>query len=487
MRVCIIGAGVSGLATAKVFLSQGHAVTLFEQRDTLGGVWSPARRYPGVRLQTKRECYCFSDFAMPSHYPEFPTGQQVYEYLCAYAKHFRVDQAIEVRTEVCSVVARADGQPGWRVHVRGLDTGNEVTHDYDFVVVCNGTFSQPDLPQFAGRAEFEQNGGIVLHSSDLRDLDQVAGRSVVVVGFGKSALDIAEASLARARSSAIIARRVPWKVPHRMLGRANIIHFILSRFTEIWFPHPDMGAGRRFLHTWLRPIVDTYWRVSEYVIARQVGLDSPDLRPDEPLRRSAPCVTLALDNLKLVRDGTIAFHRGTVARFVQNGIELADGRKIDAEVVVLATGYRQDVPFLGETEKAALFDADGSFLLYRALVNPDIPSMAFNGYNGVGACQIAAEVGAAWLVGWLKGRVEVPDRAAVLAIIRQELEVRRRLLSTGALSGSYVTPFPFGYFDQLLRDLGLPPADQHRRFFDWLFTPLQPTDYRGLLEKIQQD
>src|SRR4051812_2500464 len=80
MRVGIIGAGVSGLVTARVFLSQGHAVTVFEQRDTLGGVWAPARRYPGVRLQTTRHSYCFSDFAMPSHYPEFPTGQQVHEY-----------------------------------------------------------------------------------------------------------------------------------------------------------------------------------------------------------------------------------------------------------------------------------------------------------------------------------------------------------------------------------------------------------------------
>ena len=487
MRVCIIGAGVSGLATAKVFLSQGHAVTLFEQRDTLGGVWSPARRYPGVRLQTKRDYYCFSDFPMPGHYPEFPSGQQVYEYLCAYAKHFQVDQAIEVRTEVRSVVARADGKPGWRVHVRGLDTGNEGTHDYDFVVVCNGTFSQPNLPQFAGRDEFEQNGGVVLHSSDLHDLDQMAGRSVVVVGFGKSALDIAEASLARARSSAIIARGVPWKVPHRLLGRAHIMHFILSRFTEIWFPHPGMGAGRRFLHTWLRPLVNAYWRASEFVISRQVGLNSPDLRPDVPLRRAASCVTLTLDNLKLIRNGSILFHRGAVARFVPNGIELADGRRIDAEVVVLATGYRQDVPFLCATEKAKLFDADGSFLLYRALVSPGIPAMAFNGYNGVGACQLTAEVGAIWLVGWLTGRVEMPDCAAMLAAIRKELEVRRRLLSAGAHSGSYVSPFPFGYLDQLLRDLGLPPADQHRRHFDWLFTPLQPTDYRGLLEKIQQD
>ena len=487
MHICVIGAGVSGLATAKVFLSQGHAVTVFEPMETLGGVWAPARRYPGVRLQTKRESYSFSDFPMPPHYPEFPTGQQVYEYLCAYAKNFRIDQAIRLRTEVQRIVPRADHAPGWRVHVRNPDTGSEAFDDFDFVVICNGTFSQPDVPQFAGRAEFEANGGVVLHSSQLRDLDQVAGRSVVVVGFGKSALDIAEASVARARSSAIIARHVPWKVPHRLFGRANIKHFILSRFTEIWFPHPDMGAGRRLLHTWLRPLVDVYWRISEFVISRHVGLNSPELRPDIPLRRSAPCVTLSVDNLKLIRDGSIAFHRGAVARFVPTGIELADGKKIDAEVVVLATGFRQDVPFLGAAEKAVLLDADDTILLYRALINPDIPSMAFNGYNGVGVCQLAAEVGATWLIGWLEGRVQVPDRAAILASIRRELEMRDRLLSTRVHRGAYVTPFTFVYFDRLLRDLGLPPADRHRRFFDWLFTPIQPSDYRGLLEKIQRE
>src|SRR5476649_1716726 len=66
--VGIIGAGISGLATAKAFASQGHAVTVLEKLDTLGGVWSPARRYPGLRIQISRKCYCLSDFPMPDHY-----------------------------------------------------------------------------------------------------------------------------------------------------------------------------------------------------------------------------------------------------------------------------------------------------------------------------------------------------------------------------------------------------------------------------------
>jgi phytoene dehydrogenase-like protein len=105
-RVCIIGAGVSGLATAKVFLSRQHAVTVFERRGALGGVWAPESRYPGVRLQTRRQCYCFSDFPMPSHYPEFPSGQQVYEYLVSYAKNFGVDRTTAFQPR-CRVFARA--------------------------------------------------------------------------------------------------------------------------------------------------------------------------------------------------------------------------------------------------------------------------------------------------------------------------------------------------------------------------------------------
>ena len=480
-HVGIVGAGVSGLATAKVFLSRGHTVTLFEQVGELGGVWAPSRHYPGVRLQSTRDTYSFSDFPMPDHYPEFPTGQQVYEYLAAYAQHFGVLERIRFRTEVAGIVPRPDRKPGWRIHVRNLAEGSESSFDFDFVVVCNGIFSVPQIPEISGRAEFEAAGGMVLHSSQLRDTRQLAGRDVVVVGFGKSALDIAEAALADARSSTLVFRRSVWKVPHRIWGRIHINHFILSRFTEIWYPHPEMGRLKRFLHTSLHPLVDLFWWFSERIIGGQLGLLDPPLRPDIPLRRAAVCVTLALDDLKAVREGRIGLQRGSITRFTASGLQLDDGNKLDAQAVILATGFRQECPFLGKNETARLFDADGTILLYRFLINPDIPSMGFNGYNGFGTCQLAAEVGANWLAQFVEGRVALPSREAMLANIRAESELRTRLLSTRLSPGYYATPLTLGYLDQLLRDLGLPPADRHRGLFGWLFDPIAPSDYRHLL------
>jgi dimethylaniline monooxygenase (N-oxide forming) len=479
-KVCIVGAGVSGLATAKVFRSQGHDVTVFDKVGALGGVWAPSRRHPGLRLQTVRDCYAFSDFPMPAHYPEFPSGQQIHDYLAAYAAHFGILDGIRLNREVAQITARPDGASGWRVHVRNLADANEAALDFDFVVVCNGVFCEPKIPQIAGREAFEATGGLALHSSQIPDGRALEDRDVVVVGFGKSALDIAEASVAKARSIAIVARRIPWKVPHRIWGRAHIKYFVLSRFTELWYPRSGTSRLPRLL---LAPLADTYWRIAEPIIARQIGFTAPELRPDVPLRKAGGCLTLTLDNLKAIRDGRIALHRGALARFTASGLELDTGQKIDAQTVIFATGYRQDCAFLGERERAALFDADGAMLLYRFLINPDIPAMGFNGYNGVGSCQLAAEVGACWLAQFMDGHIALPDRATMHREIRDEIALRRELLATPHGVGFYVTPLTMDYLDRLLADLGLPPADRHKRFFDWLFTPLDPRDYRDLLAR----
>jgi dimethylaniline monooxygenase (N-oxide forming) len=489
-QVAVVGAGIAGLATAKLFLSQGHAVTVFERGDTLGGVWSPARRYPGLKLQTKRQCYAYSDFPMPDPYPEFPTGAQVYDYLVAYARHFGVFDRIRVRSAVTNIAPRTDG-PGWRLHVRehGPEAGQAATEteqDFDFVVICNGVFAAPKIPQFPGAEAFRANGGIILHSSQVQDTKPLEGRDVVVVGFGKSALDLAEAALASARSSTIVCRRVPWRVPHRIWGRVNIKHFILSRFAEIWFPHPQMRGAKHILHRWLNPLVKAYWWIAEQVIGRQIGMLSPQLRPDTPLAQMAGCVTITWDNLAPLRDGRIGFHRGAVAGFTPTGVALADGRTVPAQTVVLATGFQIACPFLAEHERKLLFDADGTILLYRFLINPSIPNMAFNGYNGVGICQLAAELGASWLVRLMEGKLQLPSREVMCASIREEIEWRVRLLSPPHGVGYYVTPFTLGYLDQILSDLGLPPADRHKRLFHWLFDWVDPGDYRDLLSKADR-
>ena len=116
-RVLVIGAGVSGLVAAKVMRGRGHDVHVVERSGDLGGVWEPARSYPGVQTQTPRDLYCFSDFPMPAGYPEWPSGAQVHAYLTAYAARFGLRPCLRFRTEVVSLLRRP-GADGWSAVLR---------------------------------------------------------------------------------------------------------------------------------------------------------------------------------------------------------------------------------------------------------------------------------------------------------------------------------------------------------------------------------
>ena len=91
MRVAVIGAGVAGLATAKVLTQAGHVVRVYDRTPDVGGVWSATRRYPGLTTQSPKAQYALSDFPMPDDYPEWPTGEQVQRWLAAYAERFALD------------------------------------------------------------------------------------------------------------------------------------------------------------------------------------------------------------------------------------------------------------------------------------------------------------------------------------------------------------------------------------------------------------
>src|SRR5436190_18808905 len=98
----IVGAGLSGLVTAKTCIEYGYEVKVFEKDAELGGVWASSRRYAGVTTQNTKDTYFFSDFPMPKHFPEWPSGEQVQSYLSAYAEKFNVLPRIRFSSEIVS-------------------------------------------------------------------------------------------------------------------------------------------------------------------------------------------------------------------------------------------------------------------------------------------------------------------------------------------------------------------------------------------------
>src|SRR5271156_1730828 len=104
--VCVIGAGVSGLAAAKAFAARGHRVAIIERGADLGGVWDPSRSYPDVQTQSPKDLYRYTDKAMPDSYPEWPRGPQVHAYLADYAKDHDLIRHMRFNTAVAGMARR---------------------------------------------------------------------------------------------------------------------------------------------------------------------------------------------------------------------------------------------------------------------------------------------------------------------------------------------------------------------------------------------
>src|SRR5688572_19462527 len=136
-HIGIIGAGLSGLATAKAFIREGFHVTIIEKAAEVGGVWERSRSYAGVATQTTRDEYAFSDFPMPSYYPLWPSGAQVQQYLADYAHHFGIMSAIRFNTAVTGLRYVKDN---WEMDIYDAAEDYTDTLRFHFVAICTGTF-----------------------------------------------------------------------------------------------------------------------------------------------------------------------------------------------------------------------------------------------------------------------------------------------------------------------------------------------------------
>lgn len=479
-RIGIVGAGLSGLVTAKTFLEEGFDVAIYEKEDELGGVWARSRRYPGLATQNPRDTYAFSDFPMPASYPDWPSGEQVQAYLAAYADRFGVTPHLRVETRVARAEPRLGGLAGWRLHLEDA-SGRTSTADVDWLVVCNGTFSAPFIPDLPGRAEFEAAGGHVMHSTEMRSAYAAAGRRVVVIGLAKSAADVAIAATKTARSVTLVFRRALWKMPQRFFGRVHLKYVLTTRFSEALFRYRAPTGFERALHSVGRPLVWLFWRGIERHLRRAFRLDALGMTPDEPIERFVGCsLSLASGGFyDRVADGSIHVRRGEPACLVAGGVQLRDGTRLDADLVVFGTGFRQDAPFLPEPVMARVRGADGAFRLHRGILPPEVPRLAFVGYNSSLYSQLTSEIAARWVAEHVQARLALPAPAEMRREIDDRLAWLRAERPNHMRSGICVVPFNFHYINELLRDMGARTWRSRNRLREYLM-PVDPALYADL-------
>ncbi|MGJ5047890.1 flavin-containing monooxygenase [Bradyrhizobium oligotrophicum] len=481
-NVCVIGAGVSGLAAAKAFTARGHDVTIVERSADLGGVWEPARSYPDVQTQSPKELYRYTDKAMPDHYPEWPKGPQVYAYLADYAKSHDLVRLMRLNTTVLAMQRRSDGKPGWSLD---LKTGDRTSReDFDFVAVCTGQFNEPQTLSLGGEDQFAAAGGLILHSSKYNNAALTKGRDVVVLGGSKSATDIAvNAVRAGARSVTIVLREAVWRIPYFVGGLINFKRILYIRAQEQMFASWGIGPLARVAHLLAKPLVWANWRGLESVLKTQLKLAKCNMVPKGRIEDGVNCsVPIATpDFFPMVADGRIKAVYGTFDHYEPTTIVTSGGERIPADVAILAIGYKLGVPFLSDADRARLVDPDGQYRLYRLIANPDLPDMGFVGFNSSFCTVLCADMAANWLVRYADRQLaHQPSEREMRDNIEMMLHFKRiERPAAGVYGGLCVAPYHFKHFDELLADIGA--RRRRRNPLAEMFTPPDADAYNDFL------
>ncbi|MCJ1380564.1 hypothetical protein MMC17_003672 [Xylographa soralifera] len=323
-------AGPFGLSAVKNLRDAGFEVTLFEQRDTIGGVWASSEdpciltTLPTTISNVSKYRSCFTDFPAPDDAPAYLPAPQVYEYIKDYADHFTILPHVKLNTKVVKVV-RNKVDTKWQVHIRSGK--EEASLEFDKVVFCNGLMQIPSVPILEGREKFT---GTVIHSQAFKRPEAFTGQKVVVVGLGNSAADTATGLVGHASTIYLSHRRgmnifprthsgipLDLKFPRRLLAIKNILARHVPRFSQWLFDREVRSLTTSVF------ALDPAWRI----------------HPPPSIVSHQPTITDTL--IPCLHAGSITSVHGIMRFLSSSSLELLDGTVLtDIDAVILCAGYQ---------------------------------------------------------------------------------------------------------------------------------------------------
>ena len=480
-RIGIVGAGFAGVTSAKILRDFGFDTVVFEKDSEVGGVWSSSRRYPGLSTQNVRSTYAFTDFPYPKGTPEWPSGEQVQRYIADYCTHFKINDRIHLNTQVDSASQSADGR--WTLKVSKNGASREEVVDY--LIVANGIFSDPFVPSFAGERDFLAAGGKIMHTVDFHNLNDVKGKNVIVVGYGKSSCDVAMATVGTSAKTTVVARHLLWKVPKKLKEKLNYKMLFLTRMGEALFPYIERKGFEKFLHGKGKAVRNGMLGSVEKVISKQLMFDELNLHPHNSLETiTRSTVSLATDGFyKAIKAGQLFVERDTeIVKLEAGKAHIANGKVVPVDYIICGTGFHQRVPFFDKAMHDKVTDSRGNFRLYRQILPLDVSNLAFNGYNSSFFSQMNAEIGALWIGAHLKGQIALPNKSEQGRQVDARLKWMEERTDGKHAKGTNIIPFSMHNIDELLSDLGT-HVSPVTRFNEWNL-PINPKNYAKVIRKV---
>jgi cation diffusion facilitator CzcD-associated flavoprotein CzcO len=344
----IIGAGPMGLASARNLQKLGIPFIGFEQHSDVGGLWDidnpHSTMYDSAHLISSKRMTEFAEFPMDDSVAPYPHHSEMRRYFHDYASHFQLRRHYEFNTRVIELTPDGDG---WML--LSERDGVQQRRRFDGVLIANGTLHKPNIPGLPG-----QFSGELMHSADYRSPEVFKGKRVLLVGCGNSGADIAVDAVHHAASVDISLRRGYYFLPKFVRGR----------------PIDTLG-GKRRLPRPLKQRIDA--AMIRMILGKPSDYGLPD--PDYRMYESHPVVNSLI--LHHLGHGDITPRRD-IAAIDGHRVRFADGASAEYDLILQATGYQLDYPFI-ERRHLNWPESEDAPQLYMNIFHPQYDNLFMMG------------------------------------------------------------------------------------------------------------
>ena len=349
-RVCVIGAGPSGITAIKNISEGGIDVLAYDFNSDVGGNWiyneneTHSSVFETTHIISSKTLSEFEDFPFDPKVSDYPSHDELRDYFQSYANHFNLYPLIEFKTLVKSCVRLPNNN--WKVKTEKEKV--EKTEIFTDLVVCNGHHWEPKLPSYKG--EFS---GDFLHSHQYKKSEPFKGKKVLVIGGGNSACDVAVETSRVSKKTSMSWRRGYRIIPKFLMGQPSDVFASKMVFLPIFI--------RNFLAGILAYI--TNGPNSNY------GLPNPE----HNFGATHPTVNSEL--LYKIRHGKIK-PKGEIESFDGKLVKFKDKTEEEFDVIIACTGFVLSHPFF---DKDFLNYTKGPVPLYLKMFHSSYDNLFFIG------------------------------------------------------------------------------------------------------------
>ncbi len=374
MRVCIVGAGFSGIAAAIDLRRAGVSdLVILDRGSAVGGAWRD-NTYPGCACDVQSRLYELQVAPWPEWSRKFAGQSEIREYLESVVEIFGLRPSLRLDCEVLRA-AWSESDDAWHVETTRGDFVADV-----LISACGG-LTEPLTPDIPGMPEF---AGHAMHTARWDHSVDVKGKRVAVVGTGASAIQVIPAIAPLAAEVVVMQRTPPWVMPRRDRAVPLWYRRVLAASTPVHRLAREMSSWAREVQLLNFTRQGAFRAVGERLARRHLEAQVPD-----PVLRAAvtPGYDMGCKRILISDDYYPALMRdnvtvtGALERVTRTGVVDADGIEHPVDVIIWATGFKVLEPPLvdrvvgaGRETLADAFDRNG-MSAYKGTTVPGFPNL----------------------------------------------------------------------------------------------------------------